>query len=205
MVYRETEKTIRDNFPPEFVGRVRDQIIVFRSLTREQASQVQELELDKVRSMVASGDRFKNRPIRLIFREDFRAFLLDEGYSIEFGCRPIEQAVKRFVTLPLSNSLDNGSVQPGDTVLFSLDGKKPKLTRKARPIPMLPPKPAPKKPIVPPYTAPVKDPADETVDVDVDNGWDDCFKPVDPDGKSDGDKPGDKKPDDGKPDGSGKP
>jgi ATP-dependent Clp protease ATP-binding subunit ClpA len=200
MVYRETERTIRDKFPPEFVGRVRDQIIVFRSLTREQATLVQELELDKVRLMVSSGDRFKHRPIRLIFQDDFREFLLDEGYSIEFGCRPIEQAVKRFVTLPLSNSLDNGSVQPGDTVLFSLDGKKPKLTRKARPVPVLP-KLTPRKP---PIVTPPPKPLPAAGGKSVDDGWDDCFKPVNPDGEP-ADDGTDDEPDDGKPNGGSKP
>ena len=45
-----------------------------------------------------------------------REFLLEKGYSVEFGARPLRRAIERYIEDPLSEELLRGRVTEGMTV-----------------------------------------------------------------------------------------
>ncbi|HSD12003.1 MAG TPA: AAA family ATPase, partial [Patescibacteria group bacterium] len=146
-IYQQTIKLIEEKFPPEFVGRIKKNIIVYRTLTREQCMPVLDLMLRKVQDRLI-GPKSNSIPLLLLFTEAFKQFMLDEGVDRMYGLRPLEEAVEKFVVLRLANAIEGKEVREGDEVMFKMVGKSPQLFIKARPIPLLLPKAAaaPSKP-----------------------------------------------------------
>ena len=131
-IYQQTIARIRQFFPPEFIGRVKANIIVFRSLDRQSCAKVLDLLLNKVQSRMI-GPHATSIPVRIYYEDAFKEFLLDEGVSLEYGLRELEQVVEKYVTLALSNVIDSKIVLPGDEITFRMVDGKPKIYKIPRP------------------------------------------------------------------------
>jgi ATP-dependent Clp protease ATP-binding subunit ClpC len=105
---------LRRAFRPEFLNRI-DQVIVFRSLSREDLRQIVDLMLAEV------ARRLQTQDITLEVGDDVRQFLMDEGYNEEFGARPLRRAIQSHVDDVLADAILAGTVQPGQTAQLSLD------------------------------------------------------------------------------------
>jgi ATP-dependent Clp protease ATP-binding subunit ClpC len=105
MLKMEMEK----NFRPEFLNRV-DDIIVFRSLTREDLVHIIDIELDKVRK------RMKEKNLILVLTDEAKDFLIEKGTSLEFGARPLRRAIEHHLEDPLAEDLLRGTFAGKDTV-----------------------------------------------------------------------------------------
>ena len=55
-------------------------------------------------------------------------FIADQGYSKEYGARPLERALIKYIEEPLSLLLLEDKILPGDYVQIELDGDKLKFT-----------------------------------------------------------------------------
>jgi len=77
-------KEIEKHFRPEFLNRL-DDVIVFRSLTKEDMGQVAEIELRNVR------ERLADRGVEITLTDEAKAFLVDKGFDPDMGARPIKQ------------------------------------------------------------------------------------------------------------------
>jgi ATP-dependent Clp protease ATP-binding subunit ClpC len=100
---------LRQSFRPEFLNRI-DEIIVFRSLDREQLHQITRLLLDRV------SRRLRSQGIEPEFTDAAVAHLADEGFDPEFGARPLRRAIQRMVETELSRKVLAGELNPGDRV-----------------------------------------------------------------------------------------
>ena len=108
---------LRAHFRPEFLNRI-DEIIVFRSLTREQVVDITRLLLDRVTR------RLHAQRIELRFDDDAVGHLADAGFDPEFGARPLQRTIQRLIENQLSRMLLDGSLQEGDAVTVRLkDGR----------------------------------------------------------------------------------
>jgi ATP-dependent Clp protease ATP-binding subunit ClpC len=108
---------LRGHFRPEFLNRI-DEIIVFRSLTREQVVDITRLLLDRVIR------RLHAQRIELRFDDEAVGHLADAGFDPEFGARPLQRTIQRLVENQLSRMLLDGSLQEGDAVTVRLkDGR----------------------------------------------------------------------------------
>ena len=96
-------------FKPEFLNRL-DDVIVFRSLTRDDLMRIVDLEVAKVRQQLSS------KGIELVLMDEARLFLIEKGYAPEFGARPLRRAVERHVEDPLAERILKGDVKASDTV-----------------------------------------------------------------------------------------
>ncbi len=104
-------------FRPEFLNRV-DGTIVFKALSKEEITQIVELELDKVR------ERLREHHISLELTDAARALLADEGFDPDYGARPLRRVIQYRVEDALSDGLLSGQFKDGDTVLVDAkDGK----------------------------------------------------------------------------------
>jgi ATP-dependent Clp protease ATP-binding subunit ClpC len=97
------------NFRPEFLNRV-DDIIVFRSLTREDLKAIIDIELGKV------SKRLKEKGFNLVMSEEAKELLIEKGTSLEFGARPLRRAIEHLLEDPLSEELLRGKFEGKDTV-----------------------------------------------------------------------------------------
>ena len=106
---------LRANFKPEFLNRI-DDIVIFHQLSREQIGQIIDVQLARLRAMLAE----KN--IQLILDESARQLLAREGYDPNYGARPLKRTIQTLIQNPLAVKLLSGEVLPGQTVSVSANG-----------------------------------------------------------------------------------
>jgi len=104
-------------FRPEFLNRL-DDVIVFRSLTREDLLEILDLELAKI------VDRLKAKNINLKLDDKAREFLVEKGYDPQYGARPMRRAVERYLEDPLAEEILRDIVHDGDPVDVSADDER---------------------------------------------------------------------------------
>ncbi len=109
------EAALRKQFRPEFLNRL-DDIIIFHKLTRADALRICE-------KIVASlAGRLKAQGIELKVSGRAVSLLVDEGYSEEFGARPLKRVVRRRVEDRLSEEILQGRISPGAIVIVDEEG-----------------------------------------------------------------------------------
>jgi ATP-dependent Clp protease ATP-binding subunit ClpC len=101
---------LKRTFRPEFLNRV-DSVIVFHALSQEEIAQIVDLELDKVRTRLAEYD------IELQVTEAAKGLLIEEGYSEEYGARPLRRVIQNRIEDALSDAILAGKFAAGDTVV----------------------------------------------------------------------------------------
>jgi ATP-dependent Clp protease ATP-binding subunit ClpB len=108
------EQALRAQFRPEFLNRI-DEIVIFRSLAREALDRIVELQMDRLRGLLAG------RQIALEVTPAARRVLADEGYDRDFGARPLKRVIQRRVQDPLAMRVLAGEFSPGDLALVDAD------------------------------------------------------------------------------------
>ena len=89
---------LRKTFRPEFLNRI-DDIITFKPLTKEQIGQVVELQMNRVKKMLApQGFELRWTPAAI-------QYLAEVGYDPEFGARPVKRAIQDYVLNDLSKKI----------------------------------------------------------------------------------------------------
>lgn len=112
------QAALRGHFRPEFLNRI-DEIVVFRTLKREDLRGIVDLNLDK------SIKRIKeNRQVDVSIDESAISLILDKGYHPEFGARPLNRAIDTWLTRPFAEYLLRNKVMPGTLVRVTRDGDK---------------------------------------------------------------------------------
>jgi ATP-dependent Clp protease ATP-binding subunit ClpC len=109
----EAKKTFR----PEFLNRL-DDVLVFRSLTKEDLVEILDLEIGKVM------ERLMARKIQLKLDAGAKDFLVEKGYDPEYGARPMRRAVERHLEDPLAEEILKGEVHDGDPIHVSAEENK---------------------------------------------------------------------------------
>ena len=110
-------------FRPEFLNRF-DDILVFRSLGRDELAQILELELEKVRKRLAERD------IHFELDTSARDLLLEKGFDPTYGARPMRRAVERFLEDPMAEEIIRGDLREGETISISTKDEKLEFTQK---------------------------------------------------------------------------
>src|SRR5687767_1832524 len=108
-------EVLREHFKPEFLNRV-DDIVIFHQLSREQIGGIIEIQLERLRRMLAERD------MHLVLDESARALLSREGYDPLYGARPLKRAIQTLIQNPLATKLLRGEILPGQTIRVSADG-----------------------------------------------------------------------------------
>jgi len=107
-------EALRTYFKPEFLNRI-DDIIVFKSLGKEEISQIIDIQLGLLRKYLAE------RKITLDLTPAARDALFQEGYDPSFGARPLKRAIQRLIADPLAMKLLDGEIQAGEHVLADVN------------------------------------------------------------------------------------
>ncbi len=110
-------------FKPEFLNRF-DDIVVFRTLTQEDVSQILDIELEKVRG------RLQARGHDLDLTKAARKFLIEAGYNKAMGARPLRRAIEKHIEDPLAEDLLRGRFE--DAGVISVTTKAGKLMFQAK-------------------------------------------------------------------------
>jgi ATP-dependent Clp protease ATP-binding subunit ClpC len=100
---------LKKTFRPEFINRL-DGIMVFRSLTKEEITEIVELELKVLRMQLAEHE------MELVLTEEARLAVADAGYDPDYGARPLRRVIQNEIQDPLSESLLANRFMPGDII-----------------------------------------------------------------------------------------
>ena len=116
---------IEKAFRPEFINRL-DDVIVFRPLTKDDLRIVVDYEFAHVHERAAEKD------IDLVLSAEAIDYLIEKGYSPDFGARPLKRIIEREIEDPLSEDLLRGHVRAGMRVTIVADEDKLKLNAEPR-------------------------------------------------------------------------
>jgi ATP-dependent Clp protease ATP-binding subunit ClpC len=94
-------KEVERHFRPEFLNRL-DDVIVFKSLTREDLRAIVDYELREVRQ------RLGEHGLALELAGEAKEFLINEGYNPDFGARPLRRAIEHHIEDPISEEILRG-------------------------------------------------------------------------------------------------
>ena len=100
---------VKKVFKPEFLNRI-DDIIVFRSLSREDLYEIVDIEIKEV------ADRLKDREIQLELSKDATELLIEKGYDPVFGARPLKRTIQRLLEDPLAEEIIGGRYKEGSKI-----------------------------------------------------------------------------------------
>ncbi len=95
---------IEKEFRPEFINRL-DDIIIFRTLRREDLTQIVEIQLEQVRA------RLREKGLDLDLTDESKEFLIERGYNPDFGARPLRRAIEQNIEDPLSEEILKGKFE----------------------------------------------------------------------------------------------
>jgi ATP-dependent Clp protease ATP-binding subunit ClpC len=101
------------NFRPEFLNRV-DDVIVFRSLTKENLKKIIDIEMGKV------SKRLREKNLTLVLTDEANELLIEKGTSLEYGARPLRRAIEHYLEDPLAEDLLRGTFAGKDTITVRL-------------------------------------------------------------------------------------
>jgi len=100
---------VKKAFKPEFLNRI-DDIIVFRSLTRDHLYKIVALEINRV---VA---RLKDRGMEITLTPEALEFLIEKGYDPLYGARPLKRVIQRYIEDTLSEEIIAGHFKEGSKI-----------------------------------------------------------------------------------------
>ena len=114
------EKALKKTFAPEFLNRI-DDIIIFNALEKEDIHKIIDIELEKVYKRIKElGYDFK-------MTDTAKDFIAEKGYDKQYGARPLNRAIQKYVEDALAEEILEDHVNEGDTVIMDFDEKKDKL------------------------------------------------------------------------------
>ena len=105
---------LKRKFRPEFINRV-DSVIVFRELSQEDIYNIVDIVVERV------NERLAEYGLRIRISERAKSWLSKEGYSPEFGARPLRRVIQTEIEDRLSDAVLSGAFKDGDTVLVDVD------------------------------------------------------------------------------------
>ncbi len=113
----ELNRVLQRTFKPEFLNRL-DEIVVFHGLTKDDLNHIVEIQLKRVRDLLAQRD------IKIELTQAAKDYIVDKGSDTDFGARPLKRAIQHELQDPLALQILEGNFIEGDTVKVDSDGEK---------------------------------------------------------------------------------
>ncbi len=115
------ENALKKTFAPEFLNRI-DDVMVFNALEREDIHKIIDIELDKLYLRIA------DLGYTLKLSDKAKDFIADKGFDKQYGARPLNRAIQKYIEDALAEEIINSSLNEGDTISMDLHEKEDKLT-----------------------------------------------------------------------------
>ena len=119
------QNALKKAFSPEFLNRL-DDVIVFNSLAREDIHKIIDLTLERL------FVRIKALGYNVELTTKAKDFLAEKGYDPQYGARPLNRAIQKYLEDPVAEEILKGDVQEGGTIVADHDGKSSELILKVK-------------------------------------------------------------------------
>jgi ATP-dependent Clp protease ATP-binding subunit ClpB len=108
---------VRRVFRPEFLNRI-DDIVIFNPLSKEDMRRIVDIELEPIYK------KLSQKGIHLEVTPRAKEYIIETGFDINFGARPLNRVLQKHIQDPLSLRLLEGSLKEGDKIVADLDKDK---------------------------------------------------------------------------------
>lgn len=128
------QTALKRAFSPEFLNRL-DDVIVFNTLQREHIHKIIDITLGKLFA------RIFTLGFHVELTDKAKDFLAEKGFDPQFGARPLNRAIQKYLEDPVAEEILKGEIPEGGTILadyegtgevLTIKGKKPKAPSKEK-------------------------------------------------------------------------
>jgi ATP-dependent Clp protease ATP-binding subunit ClpC len=114
------KKKLKNHFSPEFLNRV-DDVILFNSLRKKQLHDIVELSMKDLK------DRVNELGFSVELTEAAKDFILNKGYDKEYGARPLNRAIEKYIEDVLAEEMLVGNIPQNSKVVLDVSKDKKSL------------------------------------------------------------------------------
>ncbi|BDD11146.1 ATP-dependent Clp protease ClpC [Fulvitalea axinellae] len=104
------QKALRKAFSPEFLNRL-DDVIVFNHLQKEDIHKIIDITLKKL------FKRIEELGYTISLTDAAKDFLSEKGYDQQYGARPLNRAIQKYLEDALAEEILSGKLEEGDTIV----------------------------------------------------------------------------------------
>ena len=115
------QSALRKAFSPEFLNRL-DDVVVFNSLDKEHIHKIIDISLSKL------FKRITDLGYSIKLTEKAKDFLAEKGYDQQYGARPLNRAIQRYLEDALAEEILKGELSEGDVIMADYSGEGDQLT-----------------------------------------------------------------------------
>jgi ATP-dependent Clp protease ATP-binding subunit ClpC len=103
---------LKDSFKPEFINRI-DEVVIFDNLTIEDTKEITKRQIEKLKKLLMEQE--------LTIEVDEKAiqYLAEQGYSEEYGARPLRRLIQKELDNEISNKIIKGDIQAGENIFVT--------------------------------------------------------------------------------------
>lgn len=111
------EGALRKVFRPEFLNRV-DDVVIFKALEKEDILEIIDISLKKVLARISESG------YNVQITEAAKLFIADKGFDKEFGARPLNRAIQKYIEDTLADKILTTDVSESDILIVDYDEEK---------------------------------------------------------------------------------
>ena len=119
------QSALKKAFSPEFLNRL-DDVIVFNTLHREHIHKIIDISLGKL------FERINSLGYQIELTEKAKDFLSEKGYDPQYGARPLNRAIQKYLEDPVAEEILKGEGDEGSIIVADHDGKSEELKLKMK-------------------------------------------------------------------------
>lgn len=110
------QSALRKTFAPEFLNRL-DDVIIFNHLQREDIHKIIDISLNKLFARITALG------YKVELTEKAKDFLADKGYDQQYGARPLNRAIQKYLEDLVAEEILKGETSEGDVLLADYEDK----------------------------------------------------------------------------------
>ncbi len=108
------QNALKRTFSPEFLNRI-DDVVIFNSLSQEDISKIIEISLKDL------FRRLDNLEYSIKLTDKAKKFVAEKGFDPQFGARPLNRAIQKYIEDPLAEFILHNNPPPGSKLNADLN------------------------------------------------------------------------------------
>ncbi len=110
------QSALKKAFSPEFLNRL-DDVVVFNSLSKEDIFKIIDISLGKL------FRRITELGYKIELTEKAKEFLAEKGYDQQYGARPLNRAIQKYLEDAIAEEILKGDLSEGDVITADYSGE----------------------------------------------------------------------------------
>ena len=110
------QSALKKAFSPEFLNRL-DDVVVFNSLSKEHIFKITDISLGKL------FRRITDLGYKIELTDKAKDFLAEKGYDQQYGARPLNRAIQKYLEDAIAEEILKGDLSEGDVITADYTGE----------------------------------------------------------------------------------